>query len=481
MNDEDVRKRRQRAEFKLKVIDEKKTDQLSPGERKFIGKGKTRVDVHPTLKSSAEQYGEKDKQKTTATESSCDPIASGARAMVRSTAKKIRMKKPVNETNHLDELSGATLRRYKASATDDLRGMSSLKKETDYPGRPKDSLDKKIRSRAGFVKLAKRKMQEEEMREELASQRAGSTNTPLKMKYTGESFAKLTKGQHVFVHRIGHGGGVRVHTGNENESYIVHRKELDHIKEEALDELSYDTLSSYRRKSIGDSVKRLSTRDGASDQHKLTNRKQGSNLAWSKMGLSHEQPRVRSSEGEAAQRKADAIHADAMNRTQPSTKAMSDGVSKMQDLAANSAHLFKRPKQPFAALKARNTHEETQIDELSRKSLVNYTLKAEKAKALAKDQRTIDKRDNGQKQALKKIGSKVFKEEHSFITDLRLAIETNGIHPVTFADGARAAISPGYADRVLAKYEAISEENKRNEFVSTVSSSLKTLRESVKR
>lgn len=76
---------------------------------------------------------------------------------------------------------------------------------------------------------------------------------------------------------------------------------------------------------------------------------------------------------------------------------------------------------------------------------------------------------------------KPVKEEHQFISDLRLAIESNGSHPVTFTDGKRAAISPGYADLILAKYETISEESKRDEFVSTISSNLKTLRESIKR
>lgn len=566
MSDEQTRRRIRRAEIKYKVIDEKRQETIPPGERKFTGKGKTKVDVSPTLKSSAEQYGEKDKQKTTATESSCDPLASGARAMIRSTAKKIRMKKPMNEDSQLNEVSRAKLARYKAAATDDLRGMSSLKKETDYPGRPKDALDRKIKSRASFVKMAKRKMQEQADIEEALE----LLDTPVKMKYVGPEDPVFSHGEHIdVVTKPGFGGAVRA-LDKKGRPFLVHRKHIEPIKEaridelssnllgrytdksqkqqdaiqydhsrrsakdietlykrrrgsllamgkggvrmggvdapkihstelekdkskipavpkksannggdhvmfkadgieqrgrvhkiegdiahvkmwdsdageyytrkihksrlqreevEPIDELSIKTLGDYRRKSISKSLSLLSTR-GGNIEHKdeLAKRKAGAELAKRKIGLSSNKPRVQSSEGESSARRAAEIHKNAMKNVQPSTQAMKDAESKLTDLAHKSAHLFQRPKLPYAALKANPTHEERQ-----------------------------------------------------FIADLRLAIESNGIHPVTFADGAKAAISPGYADRIIAKYEAISEESKRNDFVSAISSNLKTLRESIKR
>ena len=425
MSDEQTRRRIRRAEIKYKVIDEKRQEVIPPGERKFTGKGKTKVDVSPTLKSSAEQYGEKDKQKTTATESSCDPLASGARAMIRSTAKKIRMKKPMNEDSQLNEVSRAKLARYKAAATDDLRGMSSLKKETDYPGRPKDALDRKIKSRASFVKMAKRKMQEQADIEEALE----LLNAPVKMKYVGPEDPVFSHGEHIdVVSKPSASGAVRA-LDKKGRPFLVHRKHVEPIKEARIDELSIKTLGDYRRKSISRSLSLLSTR-GGNIEHKdeLAKRKAGTELAKRKIGLSSNKPRVQSSEGESSARRAAEIHKNAMKNVQPSTQAMKDAESKLADLAHKSAHLFQRPKLPYAALKANPTH-----------------------------------------------------EEHQFIADLRLAIESNGIHPVTFADGARAAISPGYADRIIAKYEAISEESKRNDFVSAISSSLKTLRESIKR
>lgn len=80
-----------------------------------------------------------------------------------------------------------------------------------------------------------------------------------------------------------------------------------------------------------------------------------------------------------------------------------------------------------------------------------------------------------EKSALKKLDA--VKED--FVDQLTAVVESRGMS-VTFADGTKAAISPGTARRLLDRYETIGED-RQAEFIESISSNLKTLRESVLR
>ena len=225
---------------------------------------------------------------------------------------------------------------------------------------------------------------------------------------------------------------------------------------EQLDELSKKTLSSYVRKAENEKY------DYDPNSHKARKRDESIGLALAKVEMKKST--------ENGQRISDRL-----KKT----------VAKKKEGYQNWPGEKKRP---FHSVK----EEVEPISELSGTTLSNYRDKSDRSIESGKAGNRVSKRISGGLLASKKlygdprnvkIGAgadrKQVKEDIDFVDQLTAVVESRGMS-VTFADGTKAAISPGTARRLLDRYETIGED-RQAEFIESISSNLKTLRESVLR